>query len=164
MNNASSGQSGAGIQLQFSVKKAVSFFLYTAGALFMMTATAKFISSLGDQQVLQSLEPVFRLPFRHMFIIAGSLELSVGLLCLFSDQVLLRATLAALLSTCLLVYRLKLIWMGYHMPCSCLGSLTDALHIPAQTADTTAKIILAYLLTGSYACLLWLGWSRKKYS
>ena len=32
----------------------------------------------------------------------------------------------------------------------------DALHIPPQVADMAMKIILAYLLIGSYATLFWL--------
>jgi cbb3-type cytochrome oxidase subunit 3 len=35
------------------------------------------------------------------------------------------------------------------------------LHIPPQTADTAMKIILAYLLIGSYATLFWL-WRQQK--
>ena len=43
-----------------------------------------------------------------------------------------------------------------------MGNLTDALHIPPQTADTAMKIILAYLLIGSYASLFWLWRQRGK--
>jgi hypothetical protein len=53
-------------------------------------------------------------------------------------------------------------WVGWHKPCSCLGNLTDALHIPPQTADTAMKIILAYLLIGSYGNLFWLWRQCKK--
>jgi len=41
-------------------------------------------------------------------------------------------------------------------------NLTDALHIPPQTAEMAMKIILAYLLIGSYATLFWLWRQRKK--
>jgi hypothetical protein len=51
--------------------------------------------------------------------------------------------------------------MGYHKPCNCLGNLTDALHIPLQTADTAMKIVLGYLLIGSYAILFWL-WRQRR--
>ena len=47
-------------------------------------------------------------------------------------------------------------------PCSCLGHITDALHIPPQTADTAMKIILAYLLIGCDATLFWLWTQHKK--
>ena len=66
------------------------------------------------------------------------------------------------LATSFLVYRIGLVWVGYKKPCPCLGNLTDALHIPPQTADTAMKIILAYLLIGSYATLFWLWRQRKK--
>ena len=45
--------------------------------------------------------------------------------------------------------------MGWHKPCGCLGNLTDALGISPETADTVAKVLLAYLLIGSYALLVW---------
>jgi hypothetical protein len=43
-----------------------------------------------------------------------------------------------------------------------LGNLTDALHISPQTGDIAMKIILAYLLIGSYATLFWLWRQRGK--
>jgi hypothetical protein len=43
-----------------------------------------------------------------------------------------------------------------------MGNLTDALHISPQVADTAIKIILVYLLLGSYAALFWLWLQRKK--
>jgi hypothetical protein len=48
------------------------------------------------------------------------------------------------------------------LTCPCLGNLTDALHITPQTADTAMKIILTYLLIGSYASLFWLWRQRNK--
>jgi hypothetical protein len=46
----------------------------------------------------------------------------------------------------------------------CLGNLTYALNISPQKADTAMKIILAYLLIGSYASLSWLWRQRRKAS
>jgi hypothetical protein len=40
--------------------------------------------------------------------------------------------------------------------------LTDALHIKPETADTAMKIILAYLLIGSYGSLFWLWRQRRR--
>ena len=45
--------------------------------------------------------------------------------------------------------------------CDVLGNLTDALHISPQTADTAMKIILGYLLVGSYGLLFWL-WRQNR--
>jgi hypothetical protein len=60
-----------------------------------------------------------------------------------------------------LVYRLGLWWMDWHRPCNCLGNLTDALHISPQAADNVMKVLLAYLLIGSYALLSW-HWRQKQ--
>jgi len=91
----------------------------------------------------------------------GGLECIIALVCFFSRWLELKAGLLAWLATSFLFYRLGLIWVGYHKPCSCLGNLTDALHIAPQTADTAMKIVLAYLLIGSYATLFWL-WRQKR--
>jgi hypothetical protein len=58
------------------------------------------------------------------------------------------------------MYRLGLWWMDWKKPCSCLGNLTDALHISPQTADNITKVLLAYLLIGSYGLLLW-QWKQR---
>jgi hypothetical protein len=61
----------------------------------------------------------------------------------------------AWLATNFFVYRCGLWWMGWHRPCSCMGNLTDALHIRPEVADNIMKVILAYLLIGSYGLLFW---------
>jgi hypothetical protein len=119
------------------------------------------ISSSGGARILQNQDPVLSIPFRDVFIIVGVLELVVAAVCFFGKRVGLKAGLVALLATNFSVYRLGLLLVGYHRPCSCLGNLTDALHIPSQTADTAMKIILAYLLIGSYATLFWL-WRQRR--
>jgi len=52
--------------------------------------------------------------------------------------------------------------MGWHRPCGCLGNLTDLdlLGISPHTADTIMKLVLAYLLVGSY----WLLWRSRRRS
>ena len=99
--------------------------------------------------------------FHDLLRVVGGLELVVALVCFFSKRVYLQAGLVAWLTTNFVMYRLGLLWVGYHKPCPCLGNLTDMLHISSQTADTAMKIILAYLLIGSYATLFWL-WRRRK--
>jgi hypothetical protein len=92
----------------------------------------------------------------------GGIEVAVALVCIFSKRTWLPAGLVAWLATGFLAYRIGLVAVGYHRPCSCMGNLTDALHIPPQTADTAMKIILAYLLIGSYASLFWLWRQHRK--
>jgi hypothetical protein len=143
-------------------RKLISFFVYSAGVLLAITAIAKLIGSEGSARILQNSDPILAISFRHIFWIVGTLELSVALVCFFGKRVGLKAYLVAWLATGFLVYRFGLMLVGYHKPCSCLGNLTDALHIPPPMADTAMKIILAYLLIGSYATLFWLWRQRKK--
>ncbi len=134
--------------------------MLSAGLMLLVAAMAKFISSEGSAHILQKPDPILTISFQHVFWIVGTIELSVSLTCLLSRQPRLQAGLLAWLATSFVAYRLGLVWVGWHKPCSCLGNLTDALHILPQTADTAMKIILAYLLIGSYATLFWL-WRQK---
>jgi hypothetical protein len=141
--------------------KIARMFLYSAGVLLLITATAKFVSSFGHGRILLQLDPLTGFQFRDLFRIAGGVETAVALVCFCNKRIWLPAGLVAWLSTSFLAYRVGIVWMGWHRPCPCLGNLTDALHIPPQTADTAMKIILAYLLLGSYASLFWL-WRQRK--
>ena len=141
--------------------KTIHLFLKFAGWLFLITAVAKLYGATGNARIYQALDPIFATSFRALFMVVGAIEFSVGLICILSSRTLIATGLVAWLATNLLAYRLVLILIGYHKPCSCLGNLTDALHIPPQTADTAMKIILAYLLLGSYATLFWL-WRQKR--
>ena len=128
----------------------------------MVTSVAKLISASGSARILQYPDPVFYISFRHVFWIVGGLELLVALVCFFGKRMGLQAGLVAWLASTFMAYRLNLVWVGWHKPCSCLGNLTDTLHISPQTADTAMKIVLGYLLLGSYAALFWLWKQRRK--
>ena len=64
------------------------------------------------------------------------------------------------MATMLALYRFDLWWMDWHIPCSCLGTFTESLHLSPQSADNIMKIILGFLLLGSYA-LLFLQWRER---
>jgi hypothetical protein len=144
------------------IDKSVRFFAFSSGVVFMATAMAKLISGIGSARILDNPDPIFYISFRKILWIAGGLELLVALICLFGRQIQLQSWLVACLSTNFALYRIGLWLIGWHTPCSCLGNITDVLHIPPQTADTAMKIILAYLLIGSYASLFWLWRQHQK--
>ncbi|HEY2330223.1 MAG TPA: hypothetical protein VGI63_10475 [Verrucomicrobiae bacterium] len=127
----------------------------------LLTAAAKLVSSFGHGTILQTRDPLTGLQFQDLFRIVAGIEIAIALVCFFSKRIWIPAGLVAWLATSFLIYRIGLVLVGYHRPCSCMGNLTDALHIPPQTADTAMKIILAYLLIGSYATLFWL-WRQKR--
>ena len=140
--------------------KVTKMFLYSAAAIFLITAVAKVISSYGHGTILQVRDPLIGLSFKEVFRIVACVELFVSLSCVIVKSVPFRAAIVAWISTSFVVYRIGLLWVGYHRPCSCLGNLTDAIHISPGAADLAMKVILGYLLCGSYASLIWL-WKLK---
>jgi hypothetical protein len=137
------------------------YFVLTAGVVFSITGIAKIISVFGTQMMLLQSDPLIGISFRHLLLLAGLVELAIACLCLFTNRLKLNTLLIAWMSTTFLVYRMGLWQMHWQRPCHCLGNLTDALHISPETADTAMKIILGYLLLGSYATLFWL-WKEKR--
>jgi hypothetical protein len=137
------------------------FFFSSSGIILLITALAKIVSAFGNSAVLNIYDPVFAITFRKLLLISSLIEIIVGLISVWNKNEFLKACLLASLSVTFLSYRFELWWIGYRRYCPCLGTLTDALHIPPQTADTVMKIILAYLLIGSYATLFWL-WRQKR--
>ncbi len=133
--------------------KTVKLFILSAGVLFFATAIAKLISACGTAPVLQVPDPILAISFRHLLWIVGTSELIVALFCILGNRISMQVWLVAWFATNFLVYRIAFILGGYRKPCPCLGNITDALHISRQTADTAMKIILAYLLIGSYGIL-----------
>jgi hypothetical protein len=135
-------------------------FLYSAAVALLATAAAKIVTSLGHSRILLQRDPVSGFMFRDLFRVVGVVEIVIALTCYFRKRIWLPAFLVAWLATTFLIYRLVLLWAGYRRPCPCLGNLTDMLHISPQTADSAMKVILGYLLVGSYATLFWL-WKEK---
>jgi hypothetical protein len=138
----------------------ITFFLFSAGILLSATALAKLVSSFGSAGILRMPDPVLGLPFRYMFLGVGACELAVAAVCFLGKNVLWRAASVAWLALSFVVYRAGLVWVGYHRPCSCLGNLTDMLHIRPEAADNAMKGVLVYLLIGSGGTLFWL-WKQR---
>ena len=135
-------------------------FVLSAGATLAITGIAKIWSTLGNAKMLAVADPITGISFRWLLLAVGAAELVIALVCFFSKRQTLALGLVAWICINFLVYRLGLWWMDWHRPCSCLGNLTDALHIPPQLADNVMKVVLAYLLVGSYGMLLW-RWRRQ---
>ena len=139
----------------------INCFIYSSGLLLLTTSAAKFVSASGHVGILKMGNPIFGISFRDFLWIAGSLELVVALVCFFFKQQSLKIWLITWLATCFLMYRIASLLMYDAKFCPCLGNLTDALHINPQAADNAMKIVLAYLLVGSYTSLFWV-WRRHR--
>lgn len=131
------------------------WFLLTTALCFGLTGIGKVLGSLGGSKLLFTTDPIIGIQFKHLLLWTGVVELAVAVISLRKRFAGVALLLTAWLSGSFLVYRAGLWWMNWHRPCGCLGNLTDALHIPPETADNIMKVVLAYLLIGSYGLLLW---------
>jgi hypothetical protein len=130
------------------------WFILVSGVTLALTGGAKVWSGLGSSKLLAVVDPILGIKFGQLMLLVGLAEIAIALVCYFSKRQTLALGLVAWMSTNFVVYRLGLWWMNWHRPCSCLGNLTDALHISPQTADNIMKVLLAYLLVGSYGLLV----------
>jgi hypothetical protein len=139
----------------------IAWFIYSVGAVFMITGIAKVWSAFGHTKLLELNDPFFRVPFRDLLFIVGLIELAISFMCFTRKDPKLVVGCIAYVATGFLAYRLAL-WMIHWGPCHCLGTLTDTLNLPPHLVDVFLKIVLAYLLIGSYAVSFWLWRSPKK--
>lgn len=144
------------------MQKVIRSYIYVAGALLVITGIAKLVSAMGSARILENPDPILPLSFRKEFWMVGLFELGVAMVCFFGRKIALQSGLVAWLATNFAFYRLGLVMDDWHRPCPCLGNLTDAIHLAPEIADTAMKIVLAYLLLGSYATLFWLWRQHRK--
>ena len=135
-------------------------FALSGGAILAITGIAKVWSGLGNSKFLAVVDPIIGIKLGFLMLAVGAAEIVFALVCFFSKRQTLALGLVAWMSTNFVVYRLGLWWIDWHRPCSCLGNLTDAIHISPQTADNIMKVLLAYLLIGSYGLLAW-AWRKN---
>ncbi len=130
-------------------------FIFGAAIVLAFAGIAKIWTALGNSKFLAVVDPIFGIKFGQLLLVVGMAEITVALVCFFSKRQTLALGLVAWISTNFVLYRLGLWWMNWKSPCGCLGNLTDALHIRPETADNIMKVLLAYLLIGSYGLLIW---------
>jgi hypothetical protein len=147
--------------MSYLSKRFSSVFIYSASGVLLISGLAKLLSAFGSSRVLHVPDPILQIEFRYVFWIVGTVELLVALFCLFGKRENLKIGLIACLAANFLIYRAGLAIIGWEKPCSCLGNLTDALHLAPGAADLAMKVILAYLLGGSLV-LLFLSPSSQK--
>ncbi len=174
-------------------RRYTELFVKSAGAILLLTGAAKVLSRFGHAKILAVPDPILNLSFGNLMLAVGATELAIAGFCFlpsilrlpfsalrpqhFSAPVfrspltlhpsvspLLQVGLVAWLAANFLAYRIGLWCVGWHHPCSCMGSLAGALHLSDTAADNIMKGVLAYLLVGSYAILFreWRWWRAAK--
>jgi len=142
--------------------KLLRLYFNLAGSILLVTAMAKIASSIGSARVFDTSDPITLLEFKHLFWLAGGIELVVAAYCFFAKECISKAIAVCCLATVFLMYRIGLYLVDYRISCHCLGDFTQTIHVKPQLADDIVKCMLAYLLFGSGIILLLLWWQKRK--
>lgn len=140
------------------------FFVNSAGVILLVTALARFLIAAGDGQILSLPDPVIGIPLRYAMSIVGAVELAVALICIFGNSSWLKAAWVAWLATDWAVFQTGLIFMGCRVQGTCIGSLTDPLHLSRGVVGIAAATCPFYLILGSYGTLAWLRMTKTNSS
>jgi len=125
------------------------WFVLSAGGILLVTGLAKVVSASGKAGILDSSDPIFAITFRNLLLFVGLMELTIAAICLLTGKDRLCIFLVGWLAANFAFYRVGLLFIGWHRPCNCLGSLTGVLHISPGVADAIAQTLMVYLLCGS---------------
>jgi hypothetical protein len=132
-------------------------FLMSAGWIFLLTAAIKFMSAMQEARVLGRPDPLLEfLSTRQLLALTALLEAGVAVVILWAGRAVAaseKLLLVLWLAMMFLLYRLGLWWIGHQGGCNCMGNAAQWLGASAATLDSAAKVLLAYLLLGSFALL-----------
>jgi hypothetical protein len=141
--------------------KWIKLYISSAGVILLAAALMRFVIASGDAQALVLPDPMLGIPLRYAVLIVGAFEFVVALICLLSRRVGFQIGWLAWLTTNFVVFWLGLFWMHCRLQGTCLGSLTDPLHLSRGVAGHIIAFVPLYLLVGSYAVLLRLWFDQK---
>ncbi|HIN53759.1 MAG TPA: hypothetical protein EYM79_05550 [Planctomycetes bacterium] len=138
------------------MNRGIQLLLDSFAVIFLLTGGAKLLNVLDDSLMLRVQDPVFS------FMRSGHLHTIVELLELALASVILTRRLTpyvsafscALLSSAFLVYRLAIAFGDSGAYCGCLAGLDKIFGWSTEQASTVSLGILAYVLVGSYAALV----------
>jgi hypothetical protein len=132
------------------------WFLVSAGVILIFTGGSKLVTAFAGSSLMFAADPIFRIPYRQLFLFTGAVELGVASTCFIVRTQRVSAGLLAVLAVSFFIYRMGLLALGWDGPCPCLGSFTEFLHIPWQKADSMLKGALLYLLVGTCLANHWI--------
>jgi endogenous inhibitor of DNA gyrase (YacG/DUF329 family) len=134
----------------------IKSFVKSAGAILLAAALSRFLVAIGSAQFLPLPDPALGLPLRYTVLIVGGIELLVALICLFGSQIHFQAAWLVWLATNYIVFQIGLFWMHCHPQATCIGSLTDPLHLSRGFYGWITALLPVYLVLGSYTSLIYL--------
>ena len=68
------------------MNKWATCFVQSTGIVLTTTGLAKAFSATGSARALEVADPIIGIPFRHLLLLVGLLELCIAFFCLFTDK------------------------------------------------------------------------------
>jgi hypothetical protein len=135
--------------------------IYSGGGILLAAAAIRFVIAAGESPLMAMPEPMLGIPLRYAVLTVGGLELLIALICLFGRQIAFQVACLAWLSTDFIVYRIGLLLTHSHPQTTCIGSLTDPLHLASGAMGLLVALMPFCLLVGSYVAFtcLWDSWA-----
>lgn len=141
--------------------KSIRYFILCAGLILLAAALTRFLIAVGNAQIMALPDPMLGISLRYALFIVGAIELAAALICLFGKRVGFQIALLAWLGTNYLVVWIGLVWQHCSPQATCIGSLTDPLHLSRGLTGFILQTLPLGLLLGSYAALVQL-WLAKR--
>lgn len=135
-------------------------FALLAGAIFMLSGTARVFQSFAVASVLDASDPVFDFKFRYLILLSGLVEIVIACFCLFATRRAAGFGLVAWWVVVFATYRIEIWTMGWYHPWVFVGDLTSTLNISPLAVDKIVVVVVGILLAGSSA-VLWSGRERR---
>ena len=115
------------------------------GVILLIAAIAKVVASVDNSKALSQLDPALGVEFRFSMLIAAAVEIGVSIICLLRPVSTEAAAALLILSTNLIGYRFWMWIIGWHLPCNCMGGMSDGIGISQDTADVIMKFLLSIM-------------------
>jgi DNA-directed RNA polymerase subunit RPC12/RpoP len=134
-------------------------FVYSAGGILLAAALIRFVIAAGNAPVMALPEPTLGIPLRYAVLVIGAIEAAVALYSLFGSQTALQVAWLGWLTANFVFFRFLLLLVRSHPQATCIGSLTDPLHLSRGMPGLIMTGALLYFLLGSCVAsvnLLWL--------
>ena len=125
-------------------------YIYLTAVILFVTAMVLFSSALGAAPILDWLDPLLPFSNRHVFVLAGMLELGLSAYLFLGNERGTKTMFIAWLAIICLIHRMGLWWAGVPDLCGSLGNLNDRFPISPEILNRITWAWLGWLLVGSH--------------
>lgn len=131
----------------------LKMFGYVCTFLLLFTGFAKLISAFGGSELLERQDPVIPMQVRHLFILAGALEVAMGFNLVYGKNNLWKYLPVLLFSCVAMSYRMLVFFAFGGGNCPCLGNVADWIPLSKATINAFLTFTLLMLIFGSSVIL-----------